>query len=134
MKKLMCVVVAVGFLLSSCQTLGIGPPAAPEVAVRDQSIEEGTVTVRKVVSDGPGWVVVHADDSGRPGAVLGYTQVRGGSARNVPVTIGAPATSETLLVVLYYDRGTLGTFEVPGADRPVKVAGEVLVVSFSVTR
>ena len=38
-----------------------------------------------------------------------------------------------LHVVLYKDAGTLGKFEVPGADTPVTVAGRPVDVTFNVT-
>ncbi|MDW7733221.1 MAG: cupredoxin family copper-binding protein, partial [Methanolobus sp.] len=50
-------------------------PAEPGVVVTDQPIVNGTVTVDEVVSDGPGWIVIHADENATPGPVIGHSPV-----------------------------------------------------------
>ena len=57
----------------------------PSVAVSDQSIESGSVTISKVTSDGPGWLVVHAQAEGKPGPILGFSQVENGE--NIDVLV-----------------------------------------------
>lgn len=133
MKKLVYVVLAAGVALVSCQTLGIpiGPPAPPNIVVGDQEIEDGTIVVRRVDSDVPGWIVVHADKDGAPGRVIGYAPVKAGLSRNVSVSVDTGAATDTLHVMLHYDEGTEGTYEYPGSDEPVKMEGKPLTKSFS---
>ena len=54
------------------------------VTVQDQVL---TVDVASVVSDGPGWVVIHADNNGAPGMVLGHAAVSDGENTNISVPI-----------------------------------------------
>ena len=42
----------------------------PIVTVVDQSVENGTVTIADVLSVGPGWIAIQADNNMQPGDVL----------------------------------------------------------------
>ncbi len=105
----------------------------PSVTVSDQEITDGSVTVDNVVSEGPGWIVIHADQDGAPGPVLGYTAVSDGENSAVAVELAAEGRTETLYAMLHTDAGTVGTYEFPGDDGPVSVDDQVVVVSFSTT-
>ena len=104
------------------------------VTVSDQTIVSDTVTVTKVVSAGPGWIVIHADNDGSPGAILGKEKVKHGVNDNVVVTLATEGRTDTLYAMLHADNGTRGEFEFPdGADGPVKDAdGNIITPSFSV--
>ncbi len=105
----------------------------PSVTVSDQAIEDGTVTVDTVVSDGPGWIVIHTDDDGAPGPVIGQAAVADGENTDVTVEIDTEAATETLWAMLHEDTGEEGTYEFPDADPPVQVEGEVVMQSFTIT-
>jgi hypothetical protein len=105
----------------------------PSVTVSDQSLMDGAVTVDKVVSSGPGWIVIHADQDGAPGPVLGHTAVSDGENSAVVVELAAEGRTDTLYAMLHTDAGTVGTYEFPGDDGPVSVADQVVVVSFNTT-
>jgi hypothetical protein len=105
----------------------------PGVTVSDQAIENGALTVDQVVSDGPGWIVIHADDNGSPGTVIGHAAVKDGENDNVQVEIDVQQATETLYAMLHSDTGTVGTYEFPGGDPPVQVDGQVVVTPFTVT-
>jgi plastocyanin len=107
--------------------------AMPSVSVADQPIKDDTVTVAKVVSNGPGWIVIHADKNGAPGAVLGHSAVKDGENTDVAVKLAAEGRTETLYAMLHTDAGTVGTYEFPGADGPVSVDGKVVTPAFKVT-
>lgn len=104
----------------------------PSVTVNDQPIEEGMVTVATVVSDGPGWIVIHADEEGAPGPVIGQAAVEDGENTDVMVEIDTEAATETLYAMLHEDSGEMGTYEFPEGDPPVQVEGEVVVQSFTI--
>jgi plastocyanin len=104
----------------------------PSVEVSDQEIEEGTVTIDRVQSIGPGWIVIHADDAGAPGPVIGHAPVEDLS-ENVTVDIDVENATGTLHAMLHEDAGTAGEYEFPGADVPVQVDGQVVNVPFTVT-
>lgn len=105
----------------------------PSVSVMDQAIEDGMVTVPEVVSDGQGWMVIHADDDGSPGPVIGQAQVSDGVNRDVSVEIDVEMATETLYAMLHADTGEMGAYEFPDADPPVQVEGNVVVKPFAIT-
>jgi len=55
----------------------------PAVLVADQEIVDDKVTVSEVVSDGPGWLVIHTQAGGSPGPILGYSPVADGTNTDV---------------------------------------------------
>jgi hypothetical protein len=108
--------------------------AIPSVEVMDQSVVNGTVTVARVVSDGPGWMVIHADMEGKPGAVLGFAPVLDGENMEVLVNIDSTNATPVLHAMLHVDAGNIEVYEFPGADVPVTADGKVLMQAFNVTR
>lgn len=108
------------------------PELVPSVEVNDQEILNGSVTVDRVQSIGPGWIIIHADEMGAPGPVIGHAAVEGIS-ENVTVEIDLENATETLHAMLHEDEGTIGEYEFPGADLPVRVGGEIVNEPFNIT-
>jgi plastocyanin len=106
---------------------------SPSVTVMDQTVVDGKVTIAQVVSDGPGWLVVHAQADGAPGPNLGYTAVADGTNADVTVELDLTGATDTLYAMLHADAGTAGTYEFPGDDKPVSVDGSVVNVPFQAT-
>ena len=105
----------------------------PSVVVQDQSILDSRVVILKVVSAAPGWIMIHADNAGKPGAVLGYAAVRAGENLNVVVAVDAKKATPQLYAMLHVDAGTVGTLEFPGPDAPTMNAGAMVSPAFKVT-
>ena len=105
----------------------------PSVTVDDQKIEDDTVTVAKVISDGPGWMTIHADANGAPGAGIGHAAVSDGENADVVVEIDASAATETLYAMLHIDVGEVGVYEFPGDDVPATVDGKPVTPSFKIS-
>jgi hypothetical protein len=123
----------------ACQTTAAGRGAeqrlgTPSVVVNDQPIQGTTVTIEQVVSPGPGWLVIHAQESGRPGPVLGFTHLRAGTNNNVIVVIDASKATETVYAMLHQDIGAYGVYEFPGVDAPVAIDGRVVTPAFRIQR
>jgi len=108
-------------------------PVEPGVAITDQPIVNGTVTVDEVISNGPGWIVIHADENATPGQVIGHSPVEDGVNENVTVEIETENVTEVLHAMLHTDTAEIGVYEFPGADAPADVNGEVVNVPFNVT-
>jgi hypothetical protein len=105
---------------------------APAVLVSDQEVTEGTVTAEGVVAASDGWLVIHRDDAGNPGEVIGYAPIAPGVTPNVTVELsGDVGEGEQLWGMLHYDLGTKGEYEFPGADGPVSLAGNVVMTPFT---
>ena len=105
----------------------------PSVSVSDQEIDVDMVTIAQVVSPGAGWIVIHADNNGAPGTVLGQSSVSEGTTTNVIVTIDTSQQTSTLHAMLHVDAGIIGTYEFPGDDVPTKLDDLVVNVPFEVT-
>lgn len=106
----------------------------PSVTVGDQIITDGTVTIESVVSDGIGFLVVHADNEGAPGMVLGFAPLTDGLNENVEVELDTANATPVLYAMLHTDDNTEGEYEfgaVEGADAPVAVDGAVVTPAFN---
>jgi hypothetical protein len=71
-----------------------------------------TVRAKSVLSEGPGILVVHADDNGSAGAILGATFVNDGLTENVEVQLDASAgITPVVWPMLHVDAGTVGVYD-----------------------
>src|SRR6185369_6884554 len=79
--------------------------------------------VKSVLSQGPGFLVIHQDNGGKAGGVAGYAAVSDGLNTDVTVTLDQGDFTPVLWPMLHVDDNTVGTYEfgtVQGADAPVK--------------
>jgi hypothetical protein len=91
-----------------------GAVATARIEVEDQTADPASeVTVARVRSPGPGFVVIREDRGWQPlGAVRGVRAVAAGHSANVVVTLETPLSEETRLhAVLHRDTGAAGEFE-----------------------
>jgi len=94
----------------------------------DQQPIENTVIIASAISETGGWLVVHADNNGSPGPVLGQALINPGTNPAVIVPLAADGQTPVLWPMLHVDDNTVGTYEfgqVEGADAPVVVEGQV---------
>lgn len=105
------------------------------VNVEDQDASSGSVVVGDIFSlEGPGWMVIHADEDGKPGPVVGFAPLVEGQNDDVSVEIDLSLATPVLYAMLHTDAGTTGEYEFPGPDAPVQDAeGNVITPPFSVT-
>ena len=138
MKKHWLIITA---LFAACCVAPVSAQAEGEmnasVTVKDQVITGdgivGNVTVDEVVSNGPGWIVIHNNLFGHPGGVIGYAPVESGMNTNVTVTVHTFVATDTLFAVLHHDAGREGVFEYPVPDVEQKVDDEIVIVPFNAT-
>jgi LPXTG-motif cell wall-anchored protein len=110
------------------------PAPTGSLEASDQPVTDGTVTVASVTSSVPGWMVIHLDEGGKPGTVIGHTAVPQGDSRDVKVKLEQNVTAGTKLwPMLHIDAGTMGTYEFPGPDAPVIVGGNIVMKQITVT-
>ncbi len=111
----------------------------PSVTVENQTLDPANrVVVKKVASPGKGFIVIHADNAGAPGPVLGNSAVGNGDNLDVVVTLSRDATDgERLYAMLHKDDGQPGVYEfdgVNGIDGPVLGQNELPIApGFTVT-
>lgn len=111
--------------------------SAASISAKDQSTNDRTVMVERVVSSGPGFVVIHeSKEDGTFGAVIGNKSVPDGESMNVAVMVDRDLKDgEKLWAMLHTDTGEVGVYEfgtVEGADGPVAVDGDVVMAPFMV--
>ncbi len=134
MKRLK-VFAVIGFLLAAgLWTAAAQEKYTPAVSVNDQAVQDSRVTIAEVVSEGPGWLVIHLDSNGKPGAVIGYAAVKDGENRDVVVAVDAKRATGGLFAMLHTDAGVVGTYEFPGPDVPVMAGGVMVNVPFKVSQ
>lgn len=98
--------------MSAEEMANMTPPAssgmlAEENAVMVSDQRPGTTVSGMVVLAAPGYLVIHADNSGKPGAVLGSSALlRAGENANVKVALSrASRDGEVLYAMLHTDDG-----------------------------
>lgn len=119
---------------AAVQPVGEAPevPASaviPELIVPTmaQEVKGGKVTVLSVTLDKPGYVAIHADVAGKPGPVLGNSELLSqGKRTDVSVSIDAAKAGSMVWPMLHHDDGD-GAYTFPGPDVPVQVEGKVVV-------
>lgn len=131
------VLAAVLLMLALVPAVGAAPlrQEANAVTVENQPIVDGSITVASVTAAADGWIVAHLDEGGQAGTVLGQTAVKAGTNTNVVIKLSKDVPVDgKLWPMLHIDAGTIGTYEFPGADAPVKdSAGKVVMKQFTVT-
>ena len=119
--------------MTETETVEMGD-MSDSVLVSDQESDGSMVTVDSVTAAVDGWVVIHSDDSGAPGPVLGQTAVPAGTTDNVVVMLDpALAADSTVWAMLHIDAGEAGSYEFPGADTPAMLDGEIVMAPFAVS-
>lgn len=73
-------------------------------------------------------VVIHADDGGQPGEVLGFAPVPAGVSKNV--TVELTKAGSKLIAMLHVDAGEAGKYEFPGDDVPLIIDGQPVIAAF----
>ncbi len=103
------------------------------INVVDQEILNGKIEINQVIAPHGGWIVIHQNDNGDTGKILGETLVQQGTSEKVLVTLtaGAEITSE-LFAMLHADEGIKGTYEFPGPDAPILTKGHAVMEGFKI--
>lgn len=132
MKRMFTLTVLVA-LLALLFAVPLAAQGTPTIEVMDQTVQDSTVTISRVVATQPGWVVIHIDQDGKPGPVIGHAAVPAGESTDVKVQIDVSQATERLWAMLHVDAGTMGEYEFPGPDAPVKVGDEIVMAPFNVS-
>jgi predicted lipoprotein with Yx(FWY)xxD motif len=108
-------------------------PGNESVTVKDQEFDGTTVVVADVVSDGPGWMVIHSQVDGSVGPAIGEAHLNNGDNKNVAVSIDPAQATPVMYAMLHTDAGVIGKYEYPGPDVPAMLNGQMISPSFNVT-
>lgn len=112
--------------------------ASPGMTTEAQVVSANMVKISEVKAAVDGWLVVHADNEGTFGAVLGQTFVEAGTSTDVMVDLGAGvafAGGEKLWPMLHIESPADGAYTFDGTngeDGPEVFGDAVIVQSFDV--
>lgn len=88
----------------------------PNILVFDQPLIDSGIEVNRVISDGPGWIVVYYDEEGQPGLIIGSAPLNDGLNENVRVNVIESAVTPQLYVRLHEDSEPDDDFNFPAED------------------
>ncbi len=129
---------AVGEIITPSFVVSVdgGGQVGPSVTVNNQTLNQpDLVTISQAVYDQNGFVVIHEDNGGAPGDVLGNSVLLSpGTTNNISIQLNRNAIDgETLYAMLHKDNGD-GIYTNPTDDPPVTDAGgNVVTPSFVVS-
>lgn len=106
----------------------------PSITVADQELlDNGLVRIESAYSPKPGWLLLHADDDGAVGPLLGHIFLRAGLNENLSIPIPWREATPLLHAVLYEDDDRPNRLDYPDGDLPVLLNGQPLITSFTVS-
>ncbi|MBD3655885.1 MULTISPECIES: DUF7282 domain-containing protein [Marinobacter] len=104
----------------------------------DQSVSEGTVTAKKVITEKNGWLVVHrTDEAMKPGPVVGHAPLKKGKNMDVAAILTEEvAAGDMLMLMIHSEDGGMktGVFEYTlGAkeDGPIRMDGKLVMATIT---
>ncbi len=108
-------------------------PNPAVIEIDDQVlIEDGLLTIKRIESERPGWVVIYNDNAGEASEILGYVQAPVGRSDDIQVTVNPYIASPTLHVRFHRDESQNDIFEFPGPDSPDMIGDETVDEIFAV--
>jgi len=103
---------------------------SPSITVNKQKVENNNVVVTRLFLDKPGYIVIHKVVDGKPGPVIGNSDLLEGDNSNVNVKVLDYENENELIAMLHYDDGDR-SYEFPGDDIPTKVDDKVILQKFT---
>lgn len=97
----------------------------PDVLVLDQPVVDDSIMVERVISNGPGWLVVYRDEGGVPGLIIGSAPLNDGLNEQVVAPVRAANVTEQLFIFLHEDTEPGGGFNFPAADPQITYQGRI---------
>jgi hypothetical protein len=102
-----------------------------DVFVLNQPVIDGKIVVERATSQGPGWLVVYRDDEGLTGNIIGFSPLEDGDNQQIEVELLTSEVSAVLHIIIHEDDGTIGEFDFPAGDGPMRFHGRIPPNPFS---
>ena len=102
------------------------------LTVSSQSIADDAIVVDSLYLDKPGYLVVHKDADGKPGPVIGNSNLLSGEKTGIKVAIDASQAGTKVFAMLHYDDDNDGVYGFPDEDKPVVLESSVVVKPISI--
>jgi hypothetical protein len=103
--------------------------ATPFIEMSNQPVVDNIVVVERVLAGQQGWLVIHQDQNGTYGPLVGLAAVPAGLSTNVIVELDPALVTPNLWPMLHADTVNVGVYEfgtINGADFPIQVDGQVV--------
>jgi hypothetical protein len=97
----------------------------PDIFVLDQPVIDGEIVVDRVISYGPGWIVLYHDDEGGLGNIIGWAPLEDGINEDIRFPVIESAVTPLLHLMIHQDLEEVGEFEFPRTDPPVRYQDRV---------
>jgi hypothetical protein len=119
---------------ATATTAAAGGAVTGSIDVSDQTSDGKSLTIADVsITGASGFIAIHQDAAGAPGPVVGHVAIPTGDSKNVKVTLDSAVTTGKFWPMLHLDAGTIGTYEFPGPDGPVKDAAGIVMKQITLT-
>jgi len=113
-------------LITPASTDKVVAESKPSIAVDEQKVKNDNVIVTRIFLDKPGYVEIHKIENGKPGIVIGNSELLEGEKSDIEVKISDYENENELIAMLHYDDGD-GVHEFPGDDKPTTLDGKVVL-------
>jgi hypothetical protein len=90
----------------------------PDAYILDQPVVNRSITIERIISDGPAFAVVYADDNGAPGFIIGSESLQDGLNVQVVVELLETAVTPQLFILIHEDSTPGDAFDFPANDPP----------------
>ena len=118
----------------SATTAAAGAAVTGSLDAADQTSDGTELTVKSVSINGAaGFIAIHQDADGAPGPVVGHVAIPEGDSSNVVVKLDSKVATGAFWPMLHLDAGTIGTYEFPGPDGPVKSGSDIVMKKITLT-
>jgi hypothetical protein len=109
-----------------------------QVALNGDNLPSGaakatpSIHVQSVLSDGPGIVVIHANENGNAGAILGAAFVDDGLTENIDIPLDEKVgVTPVVWPMLHIDVGTVGKYDGLDIDKVAEADGEAVTFTIN---
>ena len=103
-----------------------------DVVVFDQPVVDGEFVVERIVSNGPGWLVVYQEDeSGSQGFIIGTVPLEDGLNEDILVEVDGSAVTDNLQLAIHDDTTSGDEFDFPANDPRRDYLGRAVIFSLN---
>ncbi|MBI4010033.1 MAG: hypothetical protein HY361_02455 [Candidatus Aenigmarchaeota archaeon] len=131
-------VVAVGIIVAIGIAIGLlyyqsQPPYTPPVvrqptlAVSSQPLVNNEIVIDSLYLDKAGYVVIHKDVDGSPGAVIGHSELLSDENSKIGISVDSSQVGTNVFAMLHYDDDNDGVYGFPDEDKPVVLQEKAVV-------
>jgi hypothetical protein len=97
-----------------------------DMFILDQPVVNSQVVIERVTMSEPGWVVIHPDEDGQPGLIIGFAILEAGVNEEVAVDLLVDTVTPQMYAKLHEDSNIAGEFDFPTGDLPLQVNGRAI--------